>query len=230
MKLLYYGILLASGLVAIPSQAQQPAATVAATDTAGYMKGGYHKFLDRFYFGTLTKTDGTEIHAYLPSQRIGYERIIDYFLTPPGRGEWNHRHTLKMKKIRSMAVHGRVYETVQRRGKNTKIMALHLLDGPISLSTYAEPRSIPVPIPLMAGAAIPILAIPISNKNHWYLRRNGVCTEITRAHFAQLMSAYLFDNPELAAKVTRQQPGYQHRDTPAILAEYNRAKSNSSGQ
>lgn len=224
MNLFATTLLILSAALALPSQAQ-PAPNATPADTAGYVKGGYHKFTDRFYLGTLTKADGTEIQAYLPSTRTGYERLIDYFPPLLVKGEMRHRHTLKMKALRGMTVHGRVYETVQKKGKNTKIMALHLLDGPISLSTYAEPRVIPIPIPLGVGVAMPILGIPISDKNHWYLRRNGVCTEMTRAGFAELMSAYLFDNPELAAKVARREPGYAHRNTPTIIAEYNRTKA-----
>lgn len=200
-----------------------PSPTLPA-DTTGHTKGGYGKYIDRFYLGTLTKMDGTVIAAYLPSKRVGYERLIDYFLTAPAQGSWGGRHTLKMKKIRSMAVHGREYEVVQLNGKNTKIMAMRLLDGPISLLIYAEPRSIPIPIALGVGVAMPILGINLSDKNHWYLRRSGgALTEIRRARFGQLMSSYLQDNPALASKVAHQELHYQYNDTPAIVAEYNRS-------
>lgn len=122
-------------------------------------------------------------------------------------------------------MHGRLYETVQQQGKNTDILALHLVEGPIALAMYSEPRAIPLPIPLGLGLAMPILNLKISDKDHWYLSRNSVCTEMPRAHFAELMSAYLFDNPTLAGKVVRQEPGYLHANTLAIITEYNRAKA-----
>ena len=46
----------------------------------------------------------------------------------------------------------------------------------------------------------------------------------TFANFAATMSAYLFDNPELAAKVAQQEPNYLHQNTPSIITEYNQAK------
>lgn len=107
------------------------------------------------------------------------------------------------------------------------MLALHLFDGPISLAMYAEPRAIPLPIPLPLGAmtVVPLLRFKLSDKDHWYVSRNGACTEMPRAHFAELMSAYLGDNPGLAGKVARQEAHYQHADTPAIIAEYNRTKA-----
>jgi hypothetical protein len=120
-----------------------------------------------------------------------------------------------------------LYEPVQLGRKTPDVLALHLFDGPVSLALYAEPRAIPLPLPLPMGAlvAMPLLSLHIADKDHWYLSRNGVCTEMTRAHFAERMSAYLADNPELAGKVARQELHYLHANTPAIIAEYNRAQA-----
>ena len=225
MKSLFLGCYLFCGLWCFPSHAQQPV----GTDTTGYLKGGYGKFTDLFYYGTLTKADGSQVHAYLPAGRLGYERLIDYFPKPPVEQLiGNGRTTIKMAKIKSMSVHGRSYETVQDKGKNTKIMALQLLSGPVDLFAYSQPRVLLVPIPLAAGI-LPLAGISLTDKPHWYLRRNGVWTEIPRGHFAQLMSAYLIDQPELASKVSSDSPGYQFINTPAIITEYNRTKAATSG-
>lgn len=221
MKLLYLSCSLFCGLLCLPSHAQQPL----VADTAGYVKGGYGKFTDRFYYGTLTKTDGSQVQAYLPAGRLGYERIIDYFPKPPVEQLiGNGRTTVKMKKIKAMTVHGRSYETVQRQGENTEIMALRVLSGPVDLFAYSQPRVLLVPIPLAAGV-MPLAGISLADKLHWYLRRNGVWTEMPRGHFAQLMSSYLVDKPELASKVSSDSSGYRFIDTPAIIAEYNRIKA-----
>lgn len=228
MKVFYVACCCYLGLRALPDYAQQP--TPAVPDTAGYVKGGYGKFTDRFYLGTLTKMDGTQLQAYLPAGRLGYERIVDYFPQPPSRAKLsNGRTTLKMKQVKSMSVHGRLYETVQYRGKNTKIMALRLLDGPVALFAYSQPRRLLIPIPLAAGVT-PLAGIPLADKPHWYLRRKDEFTEMSRSHFAQRMSAYLVDLPELASKVANNAANYQFSDTPAIIAEYNRAKAALTGQ
>ncbi|MGI4866374.1 MAG: hypothetical protein ACRYFZ_20780 [Janthinobacterium lividum] len=186
--------------------------------------------LVQYRMGTITQVDGTTIKAYMPCNLNGYGggKLI-YFMPPLSiDAQLRHPHTIKIPKIKQMAVHGRLYETVQLQGKSTDILALHLFDGPISLAMYAEPRAIPIPLPVAqlvgVNAAMPILSIKRSNKDHWYLTRNGVCTEMPRAHFAELMSAYLFDNLDLAGKVARQEPNYLHANTPTIIAEYNQAK------
>lgn len=179
--------------------------------------------------GMLTLVDGTSITGYMPSNQAGYSGKLLYFLPPLSiDAQLRHPHHLKIAQIKQLAVHGRLYETVQHQGKNTDVLALHLLEGSIALAMYAEPRVIPLPMPPILSLALPNGGLKLSDKDHWYLSRNGVCTEMPRAHFAELMSAYLFDNPELAGKVARQEPAYLHANTPAIIAEYNRAKT--SGQ
>lgn len=194
-------------------------------DTTGYEKRKLGTVSDRFYWGTLRKVDGTEIHAFLPTRYPGYEVVIDYFSTPPANGEWNSRQSLKIDKCVSMEVRGRVYETVQHKNKNTKIMALRVVEGPVSLFTYVEARQIFLPIPLGVGLATPLLGIPISGKNHWYVRRKGVWTEIPRSQFSRVMMSYLSDAPDLAAKVGNSTSGYLYNDMIYIVNEYNKIES-----
>lgn len=225
MRLFYctvLGLLLTS---ALPGWAQiLPPSS--ATDTTSHTNDGGTV---QYRMGTLTQVDGTTITGYMPCNLAGYGGgNLIYFLPPLSiDAQLRHKHTIKIPKIQQMAVHGRLYKTVQHKGKNIDVLALHLFDGPISLDMYTEPRAIPIPLPIPMGAytAVPLLNIKISDKDHWYLSRNGVCTEMPRAHFAELMSAYLFDNAELAGKVARQEANYLHANTPTIVAEYNQAKT-----
>ncbi len=205
--------LLLAALLNVPafSQTHSPDA-----DTTGYVKGGYHKFTDTFRWGELSKTDGTKITAYLPSTRMGYERILDYFETPPGQKPHAQRHTLPMKQVRSMSVHGRYYENLWHKGKPTKVMALRVLAGPTDVFTYAQPKYLPVPIP-GAGA----LLVNAYTHNHWYLCRNGETTELIRSKFAKQLSSYLADYPELAQQVANGEANYGYRNTLAIMNAYN---------
>ena len=226
MKLCCYAALLAFSATPLLSRAQQPPAPI-VEDTVGHLSDSFGKVVNRFYLGTLTKTDGTQIRAYMPYSRMGYENSIDYYAPPLSLdNQLRHRHNVTIKEIKSITVHGRTFEAIQLGTKKADVLALHLFDGPITLSTYSEPRAIPIPLPLGAlGGPSLLAAIPISDKSHWYLYRNGAWTEIRRAGFAETMSAYLADNPELAAKVAQQEPNYLHQNTPAIIIEYNQAKT-----
>lgn len=226
MKLRYFAALLLLSAAPRPGRAQQPAPPPPlAEDTVGHLSDGFGQLVSRFYLGTLTKTDGTQIHAYMPYSRSGYEARIDYYAPPLSiDNQLRHHHAVKVKDIQSIVVHGRTFEPITIGTKKADVLALHLFDGPIALATYSETRPIPVPMTAFFGPPL-LFNIPAFDKSHWYLYRNGVWTEIRRANFAATMSAYLFDNPALAAKVARQEPNYLHPNTPAIIAEYNQAKT-----
>ncbi|UOQ99982.1 hypothetical protein MUN81_10885 [Hymenobacter sp. 5317J-9] len=222
MKLLLPALLLAASL---PGRAQL-LPPPSDTDTTSHPDDSG---LVRYRMGTLTRVDGTTIQGYMPCNRIGYGGgKLRYFMPPLSiDAQLRHPHTIKMDEIQRIDVYGRLYEPMRLKGKAPDVLALHLVEGPISLAVYVEPRTLPLPLPLpMVGyTAVPLLNFKLSDKDHWYVRRDGICTEIPRAHFAELMSAYLADNPELAGKVARQEPHYLHADTPAIVAEYNRART-----
>jgi hypothetical protein len=225
MKLIYCAVFTLLLTSTLPGWARLSPPSSAPDTTSHTNEGG----LVQYRMGSITQVDGTTITGYMPCNLAGYGggKLI-YFMPPLSiDAQLRHRHTITISKIKQMAVHNRLYKTVQRKGKNIDILALHLFDGPISLSMYTEPRAIPLPLPIPMGAftAVPLLNIKISDKDHWYLSRNGVCTEMPRAHFAELMSAYLFDNPDLAGKVARQEPNYLHANTPTIIAEYNQVKA-----
>ena len=227
MNLFYWTTLLLSGATALSAQAQLLPPS-SATDTTSHTVNGDGVGV-QYRMGTISLVDGTSITGYVPSSRNGYGGGSLYYFMPPLSidAQLRHRHTVKITKIKQMDVHGRLYKTMQHEGKNIDVLALHLFDGPISLAMYTEPRAIPIPLPIPVGSAImaPLLNIKISDKDHWYLTRNGVCTEIPRAHFAEQMSAYVADNADLAGKIARQEPNYLHANTPAIIAEYNGAKA-----
>jgi hypothetical protein len=223
-KLVLCAGLLLSMAITRMSQAQQ--VTALAADTAGHNIFTYAKGTDRYYLGTLTKADGTQLSAYLPTQRIGYKGRFSYFLPPLSiANELRHRRSINVKKVKQMEVRGHSYEAVLLNGKPIDVLAVKLLEGPITLATIAMARAIPVPIPLGAGLPMPIVGIPLSNLNLWYLRRNEGWIQIRRANFATTLSAYLSDEPELAAKIARQEPNYSYINMPSIISEYNTLRS-----
>jgi hypothetical protein len=213
MKLVYYPTFLLV-LLGFPVFSQTP---TSPTDTVGYVKGGYHKFTDTFRLGELTKADGTKLTAYLPSTRMGYERILDYFETPPGQKPHAARHTLPMKQVHCMSVYGRYYENLGDDGAPAKVMALRVLAGNTDVFTYAQPKMLPVPVP-----GVGALLVNAYTNNHWYLRRNGEITELRRGKFAEQLSAFLADYPELARRVANAETNYGYRNTLTIMNEYNK--------
>jgi hypothetical protein len=219
-------ILLLSGLLLGGFEAQAQSISSAATaDTVGHPGPGFYSAI-RYYLGAVTKMDGTTITAYFPGSRAGYGGgNLLYFVPPLAEGQLSNRKTINIPDIKVMAVHGRLYEPVQHKGKRTDILALKLIAGPVSVSTFADARSIPLPIPLGGiGMPMPMVNIPLSDKNRYYLSRSGDYTELHRARFAEEMSTYLSDNADLASKVARQEPNYQYANLIAIVEEYNRGR------
>lgn len=219
-KLVLYAGLLLSIAATRPGQAQQ--VTAPAADTVGHEMFTYAKGTDRYYLGTLVKANGMQLPAYLPTRHTGFKGRISYFLPPLSAANGlQHRRSINVKKIKRMEVRGRSYESIVLNGKPIDILAVQLLDGPVTLATIALARAIPIPIPLGVGLPLPIVGIPLSDNNLWYLRRNDEWTQIRRAKFAIALSAYLADEPVLAAKIARQEANYGYRNMPVIIAEYN---------
>jgi hypothetical protein len=224
MSLFYSTTLVLVLASALPGWAQFRPPPSATDTTSHTIDGG----AAQYRMGTITQVDGTTITAYVPANLNGYGGSLFYFMPPLSiDAQLRHRHLIKISKIKQMDVHGRLYKTMQHDGKNIDVLALHLLDGPVSLAMYTEPRAIPIPLPIPMGSfmAVALLHIKVSDKDHWYLTRNGECTEILGAHFAEQMSVYLSDNPDLAGKVARQEPNYLQVNTPTIIAEYNQTKA-----
>ncbi len=223
MKVIFYGLLLLCPLRNLPAHAQAPL-PAPATDTVGHHASGIPL---RYYLGTLLKTDGTALSAYLPVTRAGHSGgNLIYFLPSPTGDRLGQRKTIDIDAIEAMHVHGRVYETVQHKGKSTGVLALQLLNGPVCLLTYADSRSWPLPLPLAGvGMPMPMVSIPLSDKNHWYVQRNGDYLELRRAKFAEELSAYLADEPDLAEKIARSEPQYQFANVLAVISEYNTRKT-----
>ena len=93
-----------------------------------------------------------------------------------------------------------------------------MVDGPVELFTFADPKSVPIPVPLPGATAV--FAIPYIN-NHWYLRRNGELIEVRRGQFEKQIADYVQDSPALAAKVLSKDKDYQYQDMIRIITEYN---------
>lgn len=122
---------------------------------------------------------------------------------------------------------GQYSETLSINGKSLHLLAARLVAGPVELFNFAEAKSVPVPLPV-PGGIIPIVGIP-HTKNHWYLRRAGVVTEVKRGRFEEQVAEYLKDVPALADKVRRGEKAYHYQDMPKIVTEYNQQSGAAGG-
>jgi|GEM_PF-2748806 len=187
----------------------------ATADTAGHKHG-----FDVYYLGDLNRTNGTEERAYLPARHLGYERILYYYYSPPGQ-KGSKREQLKMDGVRSMTVHGRYFEKLIINSEATDILALRMVQGPMELFGYAQPKAVPLPIPVPGGAMVSTVLVDGYTKQRWFVRQQGSVVPISKGKFAVQMSALLSNYPALARQVSAGEEGYRYENIQAIVREYN---------
>lgn len=177
--------------------------------------------------GEVITPEGKRVQAYFPNSVNGFEKTISYYYSHPEVRPFPKPHFISVDKILSMTVRGQYSETLKINGKSLGILAARLADGPVELFNFAEAKSVPLPLPVPGAAFVPIAGIPYT-KNHWYLRQNGVVTEVKRGKFEEQISQYLSARPELAAKIRAKADGYHYQDMVRIINEYNQPAGSTS--
>ncbi|SMB94039.1 hypothetical protein SAMN00120144_2328 [Hymenobacter roseosalivarius DSM 11622] len=173
-----------------------------------------------FALGEVTTPEGRKIRLYLPVSTDGFGKVLSFYDKSPDIRSKPKMKMIGVDKVQSMVVEGIYSETMIVEGKNKKVLATRLLEGPAELFNYAEAEAIPIPVAPLAGAVMVMAAIPYTN-NHWYVRRGGELVEVKRSIFRQQMTEYFKDCPELAQKIQQDLSDYQYRDMRAIIAQYN---------
>ncbi|MGY2130968.1 hypothetical protein ACW9KT_01980 [Hymenobacter sp. HD11105] len=173
-----------------------------------------------FALGEVTTPEGRKIRLYLPVSTEGFGKALSFYDKSPDIRPKPKMKMIGVDKVQSMLVEGIYSEIMIVDGKNKKVLAARLLEGPVELFNYAEAEAIPIPVAPLAGAVMVMAAIPYIN-NHWYVRREGELVEVKRSIFRQQMTEYFKDCPELAQKIQQDLPNYQYRDMRAIIAQYN---------
>ena len=112
---------------------------------------------------------------------------------------------------------------VPEKKKTQLVIAERVLSAQVELFGTSEPKK-GVPIPIPTPGAVLFFHTGSGLKFHWFVRRQGVVQAVPegKQEFAEFMSAYLHDQPELAARVAAKADGYQFEDVPAILTAYDK--------
>lgn len=197
----------------VASFAQQAPASSATDSTETSRRSDYAP-------GEVLTPEGKLVKAYFPHSINGFEKTISYYTTHPEVRPFPKPHYISVDKIKTLTVRGQYSETLSMNGKSLHLLAARLVDGPVELFNFAEAKSVPLPVPIPGAMLIPVVGIPYT-KNHWYLRRAGVVTEVKRGKFEEQISEYLNTQPELATKVKSKAKDYQYQDMVRIITEYN---------
>lgn len=223
MKLLA-GLLLLLG-TSFGARAQQttaPAAAAAApTDSGAYVANRFISFIP----GQLELLDGRIITGYMPVTTMypGLDFEFIYYLTHPDRKPKPEKQEVRMQDVKRMTAGSHYLEPMRLPGEKVKIMAERFVNGPVEVFLQADQKSVPIIVPLPS----PILmsGIPYT-KSHFFVRRNGVLTQVDRGMFYMQMSQYLADYPELAKRIAHAEKGYHYKDLLRLVSSYNQFTAN----
>lgn len=166
----------------------------------------------------VTLASGRKVQGYFSLITTGLEQHIYYCETNPEEKPRPVAKFVKVDNIRSLTQRGIYAETLRLEGKSLHVLAPRVIDGPVELFTYAEPQSVPVPLPL--PGAVGVIGINYTN-NHWYLRREGKVVVVTHNNFRALMSEYTADCLALKAQISQNAAEFRYKDMPNIVRLYN---------
>ncbi len=103
-------------------------------------------------------------------------------------------------------------------GKSQHVLAVRTVDGPVELFSYIETKRIHMAARGM-GLEQNTGYVPNLQKQHWYLRRQGVLTEVQPREFVPQLTGYFSDDPATVAALGSNQVVYQ--DLSPLVAAYN---------
>ncbi|MBD2713704.1 hypothetical protein KBK19_01505 [Microvirga sp. STR05] len=217
-------------LLPFASTAQQPDSSAAeASAKAVYRENNYVSFLP----GTIRLLDGHLIQGYVPIPTMypGIGTDFIYYRAHPKSKPKPKKQTVEISRVHSITAGAHYLETMllpdgSDELYDQEILAERFVNGPVEVFLQAEAQSIPVPIPV-AGSILGA-AIPYTN-SHFFVRRNGFLMQVYRGSFKEVMSQYLQDYPELAAKVRAGEKDYHYRNMISIITEFNAHIGSTSG-
>lgn len=189
------------------------------------------------YPGYTVKLNGDTVHGYLLNINLWLNQHQTYFYSDTL--DKKNRQKFTAKELRAYQVGSRHYVSMQypfsySTHKNNFI--LQKAHGAIDLYVwyYDEDRAklISPNITLVDLSKALLFNEQDLWKNLFGMKSDGKLTELTGLKFllkfAKNMSAYVADEPELAAKIAAKTPGYLgiDRDIEKIIIEYNQLKQN----
>ncbi|TGE20510.1 hypothetical protein E5K00_21185 [Hymenobacter aquaticus] len=175
---------------------------------------------------TIRLLGGGTVQGYvsIPTMYPGIGRNFSYYLTNPKSKPRPKRQKMEITRVHSITAGPHYLETMLLPDElddelyDPEILAERFVNGPVEVFLQAEEQSVPVPIPV-AGSILSA-AIPYTN-SLFFVRRKGLLMQVDRGTFREVMSQYLQDAPELAAKVRAGEKNYHYRNLISIITEFN---------
>jgi hypothetical protein len=174
------------------SAAAQVALPPAAKAADAFANSAFH-----FGYAELTTVAGKVYPVYLPLARYGFSGELPVFQQESDMQRADAEpKSIPVAKVTSVHTTDAYLEAVVLAGKPQAILAVRTVNGPVELFSYVETKRIH-----MGGGGLrrSIGYVPKLEKQHWYLRRQGLMTEVAPQSFVQQLTAYFSDDPAVAA-------------------------------
>lgn len=180
---LLVGVRVAVAQVALPPAAKAADAFANAT---------YH-----FGYAELKTVAGKVYPVYLPLARYGFSSELPVFQQESDmRRADAEPKSIPVAKVASVHTIDAYLEAVVLAGKLQSIVAVRTVNGPVELFSYVESKRIHL---WSDGLRRSIGYVPKLEKQHWYLRRQDLMTEVAPQSFVQQLTTYFSDDPAVAA-------------------------------
>jgi hypothetical protein len=193
---------------------------VARPAVAQVAPGASETFANAVYgFGraSVLAVTGKTYQLYVPLNRYGFSHELPVFQQESDMRRLDAQpQAMAVDRVQSVQTSQSYLEHMVIAGKRLHLLALRTANGPVELFSYTETKRIH-----MAARSVGLEQntgyVPYPQKQHWYLRRQGVLTEVQRENFAPQLAAYFQDDPATVASLTGGSVVYQNL-TPLVEA------------
>jgi hypothetical protein len=175
--------------------AARPAVAQVASETFANTVYGFGQ-------ASVLAVTGKTYQLYVPLNRYGFSRELPVFPKEADMRQFNAQPQLiAIDRVQSVQTSQGYLAHIVLNGKRLHVLALRTVTGPVELFSYIETKRIHMAAH-GAGAESSVGYIPNPDKQHWYLRRQGVLTEVQPANFAQQLATYFQDDAATVASLT----------------------------
>ena len=208
-------LLLAGGLLAGPAAAQTALEDSRAEELASNVYG--------FGPAELVTVSGKTFHVFVPLNRYGFSHELPIFRQVSDMRQLSAQpQAMVVDKVLTVRTRTTYLEQMVLAGKSQHVLAVRTVEGPVELFSYIETKRIHMAA-RGTGLEQNTGYVPNLQKQHWYLRRQGVLTEVQPRGFGPQLTEYFSDDPATVAALSSQQAVYQ--DLSPLVAAYNQHRA-----
>ncbi|MBO3271162.1 hypothetical protein F1C16_18790 [Hymenobacter sp. NBH84] len=170
--------------------------------------------------------DNRTVHAYLPTNAIGYINTIDYFRKNPEVRPFPKIQYIPVNDLEVVEMRGFHLENMRAAG-HPDILAMRVLEGPVELFMMSGKitDNLPGVVFVASGLSLFTTAAFLSGaaveNNRWFVRRNGQLIALKHSNFREQMGQYTADCLGISTQVKQGMDGFRYKDTPNIIKLYN---------